>query len=122
MPALVAPVSSDRFLRLASQAIQGRASCGALAIVLVCMADLFLTLFAVLSGRAVESNPLLAWTFDYGPLCFALVKTASFVPGVLALEMSRIENPSFAAWAARFGVYGYMAVYLFGSLRIHHLI
>ena len=83
------------------------------------MADLFVTLLVVQRGLAIEANPLLAWTFQFGPVYFALVKTISFIPGVWALEMCRIQNARFAAWASRFAVYGYFAVYFFGSVRIH---
>ena len=83
------------------------------------MADLFVTLVVVQMGIAIESNPLLAWTFQYGPVYFALVKTASFIPGVWAIEMCRLQNARFASWASRAAVYGYFAVYFFGSVRIH---
>lgn len=83
------------------------------------MADLFVTLVVVQMGIAIESNPLLAWTFQYGPVYFALVKIASFIPGVWAIEMCRLQNARFASWASRAAVYGYFAVYFFGSVRIH---
>jgi len=94
-------------------------SFGVYAVVLLCMADLFWTLLVLLKGVAVEANPVLAWSFELGPVPFALVKALSFMPGVWAIEMCRLHNARFANFAARLGVYGYMAVYLFGSLRLH---
>lgn len=94
-------------------------SLGVVAIVTLCMADLFWTLLVLLKGIAIEANPVLAWSFDHGPVTFALVKTFSFIPGIWALEMCRLHNARFAGFAARLGVYGYIAVYFFGSARLH---
>jgi len=96
-----------------------KVSLGTVAIVAICMVDMFLTLVAVLAGKAIEANPVLSWSFDYGPMAFALAKVASFIPGVWALEMCRLHNARFAGLASRAVVYGYMAVYLIGSLKLH---
>ena len=107
------------FLNLAVRSLCGSVSAGTVAIVLVCMADMFVTILVVQAGIAIESNPLLAWSFQYGPVCFALIKTSSFIPGVWAIEMCRIQNAKFASWASRAAVLGYFAVYFIGSIGIH---
>lgn len=113
--------SSSRpgLLTLAVRSLLGSVSAGTVAIVLVCMADMFVTIFVVQAGIAIESNPLLAWSFQHGSVCFALIKTSSFIPGVWAIEMCRIQNAKFASWASRAAVLGYFAVYFFGSIGIH---
>jgi hypothetical protein len=108
--------------RLSVKALVTNVSLGTLAIVAICMVDLFLTMFAVLTGNAIEANPMLSWSFHYGPMMFALAKVASFIPGVWALEMCRLHNERFAIFASRAVVYGYMALYAFGSLHIHGLL
>jgi len=117
------PVSNRSSLALLGvRAFFERVSLGTVAIVALCMVDLFLTLVAVLTGKAIEANPMLAWSFEYGPMGFALAKVASFIPGIWAIEMCRLYNSRFAALASRAVVYGYIAVYFFGSLRIHGMI
>ena len=111
--------SRTSFCQLAARGLLGSVSVGTVAIVLICMAVMFVTLLVVERGIAIEANPLLSWTFQFGPVYFALVKTISFIPGVWALEMCRIQNARFAAWASRAAVYGYFAVYFLGSIRIH---
>lgn len=115
-----APRRSHLIARLGVKAFFQKVSFGTLAIVAICMVDLFLTLVAVLAGKAIEANPLLAWSFDYGPMMFAMAKVASFIPGVWALEMCRLHNARFASMASRAVVYGYIAVYVIGSLKIHN--
>src|SRR5688572_19480846 len=88
----------------------------------LCLLDMAWTILAVLSGIAVEANPLLAWTFGYGPLAFALVKVASLAPGLVVIEYCRLTNPQFAIWAARMGIVGYCFIYFAGSLRLHGLL
>lgn len=120
MPYHEAPTSTAARLRFFGVKAFGQpVSFGVWAIVLLCMADLFWTLLMLLRGLAVEANPVLAWSYGYGPVPFALVKTLSFIPGIWALEMCRLHNARFAGFAARLGVYGYIAVYLGGSLKLH---
>lgn len=123
MASLQAPSAPlDRLFYFGRRAFRQPVSFGVWAIVLLCMADLFWTLLMLLKGLAIEANPVLAWSFAHGPVAFALVKTLTFIPGIWALEMCRLHNAPFAGFVARLGVYGYMAVYLFGSLRIHGML
>jgi hypothetical protein len=62
----------------------------------ICTADMLATLYLVTRGVATEQNPLMAACIAHGPATFVLVKIASFVPFVIAVELYRRRNPGFA--------------------------
>lgn len=103
----------------AQLALQVRASYESILLASICLLDMFWTVVVVVTGIAIEANPLLAWTFELGPWAFVVVKLASLIPGLLALEFCRIINPGFARLAGRAAVLGYLAIYVFGSIGLH---
>lgn len=85
----------------------------------VCTLDAVSTLILVKTGRAVEANPMLAWTFAYGSFAFLAVKLLSFVPALVILERIRERKPALVKWATLAGLAGYLGIYLFGTLHLH---
>ena len=67
-----------------------------LILIVICTADMLATLYLVMHGMATEQNPLMAACIARGPMMFVLVKIASFVPFVIAVELYRRRNPGFA--------------------------
>lgn len=67
-----------------------------LVLVGICLADMFATLYFVLHGKASEQNPIMAACLNHSPAMFVMVKIASFVPFVVAVEIYSRQNPVFA--------------------------
>ena len=88
----------------------------------ICFADMIQTLIVVRRHMAVEANPMLAAAMDYSPWIFALVKSASFLIPLTAVEVLRPMSPRFVRMALRIGATGYLLLYLVGTLRINHLL
>lgn len=78
----------------------------------ICTADMLTTLWFVLSGRAVEQNPLMAACIEHSACTFILVKMLSFVPFVVAVEWYRRRNPSFARAVCRWAIGAYVVVFV----------
>ena len=85
-------------------------------LVAICLADMLATLWLVLRGSAVEQNPIMAACINCGPVVFVLVKIASFLPFVIAVELYRRKYPGFARKACLCAIFLYLAV--FGALTI----
>ena len=88
-----------------------KVSAESLILVAICLADMISTLFFVLRGSAVEQNPIMAACLDKGPLVFVLVKIASFLPFVLAIELYRKKNAIFARLACRSAIAAYLVIF-----------
>ena len=88
-----------------------RVSIESLILVTICLADMLSTLYFVLKGVAVEQNPLMAACIDHSPMTFVLVKMASFVPFVVAIELYRRRNPDFAIKACRWAIILYVITF-----------
>jgi membrane associated rhomboid family serine protease len=88
----------------------------------ICFADMIQTLVVVRGHLAVEANPILAAAMSYSPWIFALVKTASFLIPLTAVEVLRPMSPRFVRLALRIGATGYLLLYLLGTMRINHLL
>lgn len=88
-----------------------KVSAESLILVAICLADMISTLFFVLRGTAVEQNPLMAMCLKQGPVVFVLVKLASFVPFVLAIELYRRRNAAFARLACRTAIAAYVVTF-----------
>jgi hypothetical protein len=82
-----------------------------LVLIAICLADMLVTLILVTQGRAVEQNPLMAACLNHGPATFVLVKIASFLPFVIAIELYRRRNPGFARRACLCAICLYVAVF-----------
>ncbi|NLN78757.1 MAG: hypothetical protein GX141_07555 [Armatimonadetes bacterium] len=88
-----------------------RVSGESIVLVMICLADMLSTLFFVLRGSAVEQNPIMAACLDKGPWVFVLVKIASFVPFVVAVELYRKRNAAFARLACRSAIIIYVVTF-----------
>jgi len=89
------------------------------AIAAICFLDMTHTMVVIESGRAVEANPLLAPVVQQGWLAFALVKSASFLLPLAALEGIRAIRPVFTRRALQLGATGYVLSYICASLQVN---
>jgi hypothetical protein len=89
---------------------------------LLCVVDTFFTVLLLRLGIAVEANPLLAPFAALGAAPFVLAKSVSFLPPLALLEVLRPLRPGFIQFSLRVGIFGYIAVYIVGSLQIHGLL
>lgn len=89
-----------------------RISNESLILVAICLADMFSTLYFVLTGAAVEQNPIMAACFRQSPGMFVFVKMISFVPFVIAVELYRKKNPDFALKACRCAIVLYLVTFI----------
>ncbi len=94
-----------------------RISIESIILVTICLADMLSTLFFVTRGCAVEQNPLMAACFRHSTTMFVLVKVASFVPFVVAVELYRKKNASFAKLACRSAIALYLVTFI--ALTVH---
>jgi Domain of unknown function (DUF5658) len=78
---------------------------------LICMADMFTTLYWVTMGYATEANHLLAWTFEIHPLTFVVVKSASCIPAVLMAPALAKRKKTFTIWLLRIIIAVYILTY-----------
>ena len=88
-----------------------RVSGESIVLILICLADKLSTLFFVLRGSAVEQNPIMAACLRQGPWVFVLVKLASFVPFVVAVEIYRKHNAAFARRICRTAIVLYVTTF-----------
>ena len=87
----------------------------ALILGMICMLDMYTTLFWVIQGDAIEANPLLSWTFNYeshGSIAFILLKSASCVPALLLVPRLAQRHPRFTVWLLRAVIVFYICYYL----------
>lgn len=77
----------------------------------ICLADMLVTLYLVMQGMATEQNPIMAACLDCGPAVFVLVKIASFVPFVIAVELYRRRNPEFARKSCILAITLYVVIF-----------
>lgn len=82
-----------------------------LILVAICLADMFMTLYCVLAGLAVEQNPLMAACINHSPTTFVLVKIGSFVPFVIAVELYRRKHPDFARKVTLGAILAYLVTF-----------
>jgi len=87
----------------------------------ICLIDMLQTLYVVRNGLAIEANPVLSKVMNYSPWAFISLKSVTFLAPLGAVELLRPRNPEFIRLALRFGSYGYMLVYLFGTLHINNI-
>ena len=83
----------------------------------IILADMGETLWVINRGYAKEGNPLIAWALTISPLAFALVKLATVLPTIYALEVCRWRRPKFARIAGSVAVFAYLIVYIVGMLH-----
>lgn len=88
-----------------------RVSIESLILVAICLIDMLSTLICVMRGIAVEQNPLMAMCLRHSPMTFVMVKIASFVPFVVAIELYRKQNPAFARLVCRSAIVLYVVTF-----------
>lgn len=79
---------------------------------LICMADMFTTLFWVVFGYATEANHLLAWTFSGHPVTFVLIKSLSCIPAIVMAPRLAQRHRTFTVWLLRAIIAAYVLTYL----------
>jgi hypothetical protein len=84
----------------------------ALILTLICALDMYTTIWWVLTGRAVEANPHLAWTFHLHPVAFVFVKCATCLPALLLAPVLAQKHPKFVTWLLRAIIVIYVGAYL----------
>ncbi|MFM7320024.1 MAG: DUF5658 family protein [Armatimonadota bacterium] len=82
----------------------------------ICMADMFTTLWWVVSGAATEANPMLGWTFRNHPAAFVAVKCASCIPALVLAPRLAQSKKRFTVWLLRLIIVLYVGLY-FGLAR-----
>lgn len=97
--------------------MRAKVSTDSLVLVAICLLDMFSTLFFVLKGIGVEQNPIMAVCMNHSPLTFVLVKLASFVPFVIAVELYRRKDPVFARFACRCAIVLYLVTFTVLTLK-----
>lgn len=75
-------------------------------------------MWAVRLGWATETNPMLAATLARSDSAFLLIKGASFILPIAALEFIRAKRPEFVARALRIAIGGYLFLYVLVSLLL----
>lgn len=96
-----------------------RVSIESVILVVICLADMLSTLYFVLNGSATEQNPIMAACINHSPMTFVLVKMASFVPFIVAVELYRRKNPSFARTACRAAIALYVVTFVTLTLGLN---
>ncbi len=84
----------------------------ALLLTFLCALDMYTTLWWVMTGSAVESNALLAWTFNHHPLYFVALKSAACLPALLLAPRLARNHPRFTVWLLRGILVAYIGYYL----------
>jgi hypothetical protein len=78
---------------------------------LICAADMLTTLFWVMSGEAVEANPILGWTFNGHPIIFVVVKCIACIPALILAPKLAQSHRHFTIWLLRIIIFAYVALY-----------
>ena len=84
----------------------------------VCTADMVSTLYVVRSRMAVETNPLFVGPLAHSDLAFLGLKLVSYLLPIAALEMLRPVRPDLVPNALRACLFGYVALYVLGSIGV----
>jgi hypothetical protein len=78
---------------------------------LLCMLDMYTTLYWVVFGEASEANPVLAWTFKWHEGIFVAVKSLSCLPAVILAPRLAQKYPFFTVWLLRLVIVAYIWLY-----------
>lgn len=90
-----------------------------LILVLICLLDLFTTLYFISLDIAIEANPIMAYALSCGVHHFIWVKVCSFLPFVVLIEIYRRQKPFGAMIITRTVWVMYLAMYLYGTLTLN---
>lgn len=89
------------------------------AIILICIADLLITLVLIDKGLAEEGNPLMRFYLGHGIWAFVLAKSIMVAAPVVIIEWGLRHRPRTVATLARVGIAGYLGVYAMMFLTIN---
>ena len=84
----------------------------ALVLAMICALDMYTTLYWVITGHAIEANPLLAPTFEAHPVAFVAVKSLSCLPALILAPRLARRHPHFTVWLLRAVIAAYILIYL----------
>ena len=91
----------------------------AVALSALCLADMGSTMWLVLSGVAVEANPIVGYYMSHGTWVFAAAKVFMLVGPLIVLEWIRQQKPLFVRNMMRVGLVLYLLVYTGGILTLN---
>lgn len=89
------------------------------AIILVCLADLLITLVLIDKGLAEEGNPLMHFYLGYGIGAFVLAKSVMVAAPVMIIEWGMRRRPRTVMALTRLGIAGYLGIYTLMFLTIN---
>ncbi|CUU11261.1 MAG: DUF5658 family protein [Fimbriimonadales bacterium] len=89
------------------------------AIILICVADLLITLVLIDKGLAEEGNPLMRFYLGHGVWAFVLAKSIMVAAPVVIIEWGLRHRPRTVATLARAGIAGYLGIYALMFLTIN---
>ncbi|MER3402581.1 MAG: hypothetical protein C4337_04625 [Armatimonadota bacterium] len=89
------------------------------AIILICLADLLITLVLIDKGLAAEGNPLMQFYLRHGVWAFVLVKSVMVAAPVVIIEWGLRRRPRTVMALARLGIAGYLGIYTLMFLTIN---
>jgi hypothetical protein len=88
------------------------------ALTAVCTLDMISTLYLIRAHIAIESNPWMATLLAHSDAAFLIVKGATFLVPITILEVLRPLRPELVQRALRACLFGYLAMYLIGSIGL----
>ena len=78
-------------------------------LLLISIADCFITVFLISNGLAIELNPFFNWILKWGILEFIILKIGISVSLILALELFRKgQRVKFVKTGQRIAIFGYL--------------
>ena len=84
-------------------------------LVALCTWDMLYTLYCVRTGLAREANPALRSSLAHSNSAFLVLKGATFLVPVVALELIRSKRPKFVSLAMRVGFVAYAVILHLGK-------
>lgn len=78
---------------------------------IICSMDMLTTLFWVMTGQAVEANPILGWTFRGHPVTFVVIKCLACMPALILAPKLAQSHRTFTVWLLRTIIVAYLLVY-----------
>lgn len=88
------------------------------ALACVCTLDMVSTLYLIRAHIAIESNPWMALPLAHSDAAFLVVKGATYLVPITILELLRPIQPELVPRAMRACLFGYLALYLLGSIGL----
>ncbi len=89
------------------------------AILLVCVADLLITLVLIDKGLAEEGNPIMKFYLGFGVWAFIMAKSVLVLAPIAIIEWARQHKPRTVRAMARVGLASYLGIYAFLFLTIN---